>query len=47
MIYGKGRTSSRTLGIVYGGISSDVNRMESTLKELEFYSLGLRSSYVV
>ena len=31
-------------GIVYGGINSDVNRMESTLKALELYSLGLRSS---
>ena len=46
MIYGKGRTSSRTLDIVYGGIKSDVNRMESTLKEQELYSLGLRSSSV-
>jgi len=34
-------------GIVYGGINSDVNRMESTLKALELYSLGLRSSSVV
>ena len=33
--------------IVYGGINSDVNRMESTLKALELYSLGLRSSSVV
>jgi len=46
MIYSKGRTSSRTLDIVYGGIKSDVNRMESTLKEQELYSLGLRSSSV-
>jgi len=45
-IYGKGRTSSRTLDIVYRGIKSDVNRMESTLKEQELYSLGLRSSSV-
>jgi len=34
-------------GIVYGGINSDVNRIESTLKALELYSLGLRSSSVV
>jgi len=34
-------------GIVYGGINSDVNRMEGTLKALELYSLGLRSSSVV
>ena len=34
-------------GIVYRGINSDVNRMESTLKALELYSLGLRSSSVV
>jgi len=47
MIYGKGSTSIRTLGIACGGINSNVNRMESTLKELEFYSLGLHSSSVV
>ena len=41
MIRGKGRTSGRTLDIFYGGINSDVNRMESTLKALELYSLGL------
>jgi len=29
-------------GIVYGCVNSDVNRMESTLKALELYSLGLR-----
>ena len=47
MIYSKGRASSRTLDAVYGGINSDMNQMESTLKELEFYSLSLRSSSVV
>ena len=47
MIYGKGRTSSRALNIVYGGINSDVIRMKSALKALELYSLGLRSSSVV
>jgi len=47
MIYGKGRTSNRTLDIVYGGINSDMNRMENTLKALEVYLLGLRSSSVV
>jgi len=47
MIYGKRRTSSRTLDIVYGGINSDVNRMETTLKELELFSLSVRSSPVV
>jgi len=47
MIYGKGMTSSRTLDIVYDGINSDVNRMESTLKELELYSIGVRSSPIV
>jgi len=47
MIYGKGRTSNRKLDIVYGGINSDVNRMESILKALELYPLGLRSSSVV
>ena len=47
MTYGKGRTSSRALDIVYGRINSNVNRMESTLRELEFYSLSLRSSSIV
>jgi len=28
MIYGRGRTSDRTHDIVYGGINSDVYRME-------------------
>ena len=43
----KGRTSNGKLDIVYGGINSDVNRMESALKALELYPLGLRSSSVV
>jgi len=44
MIYGKGRTSNRTPDIVfYGGINPDVNRMESSLKALDLYSLDLRS----
>jgi len=47
MIYCKAGESSRTLDIFYGGIDSDVNRMKSTLKALELYSLGLRSSSVV
>jgi len=47
MIYGKGTTSNRTLDTVYGGINSDVNRMESTLKALELSSLGPHSSPVV
>jgi len=47
MIYSKAGESSRTLDIFYGGINSDVNRMKSTLKALELYSLGLRSSSVV
>jgi len=34
-------------GIGYGGINSDVNRMERTSKALELYSLGLRSPSVV
>jgi len=34
-------------GIVYGGVNSDVNHMESTLKALELHSLGLRSSSVI
>lgn len=34
-------------GLVYGGVNSDVNRMQSTLKALELYSVGLRSSSVV
>jgi len=46
MIYSKAGESSRTLDIFYG-IDSDVNRMKSTLKALELYSLGLRSSSVV
>ena len=40
----RGTTDS---GIVYGGINSDVNRMESTRKALELYSLELRSSSVI
>jgi len=47
MIYCKGRTSNRTPDIFYGGISSDVDWMESSLKALELYSLGLRPSSVV
>jgi len=47
VIYGKGRTSNRKLDIVNGGINSDANRMESTLKALELYPLGFRSSSVV
>jgi len=34
-------------GLVYGGINSDVNRMQRTLKALELYSAGLRSSSIV
>jgi len=47
IIHNKGRTPNRSLDIDYGGISSDVNPMESTLKALELYSLGLLSSSVV
>jgi len=47
MIYSKVGESGRTLDIFYGGINSDVNRMKSTLKALELYSLGLCSSSVV
>jgi len=47
MISGKGMTSSGTLDIFCGGITTDVNQMESTLKALELYPLGLRSSPVV
>lgn len=32
---------------IYGGPNSDVNRMQSTLKALELYTVGLRSSSVV
>jgi len=37
MISGKGMTSSGTLDIFCGGITTDVNQMESTLKALELY----------
>jgi len=37
MIYGKGRTSSITLDIFYGGINPDMNQMKSTLNALELY----------
>ena len=41
MIYGKGRTPNRTLDIVYGGINSEVNRMEGNLEALELYFIRL------
>jgi len=34
-------------GLVNGGINSDVNRMQSTLKALELYCVGLCSSSIV
>lgn len=34
-------------GFVYGGMNSDVNRMQDTLKALELYTVGLRSSSII